>query len=81
MKTSIYHLHTVCCSEARALRLGCWKHGIFRITDLFQQLLLSLVAFDRRPNIESILVRNMLENILLDARYAIPIASDAHVSS
>ena len=34
--TSIYHLfHTVCCSEARGLSLGCCKHLIFlRITDL-----------------------------------------------
>ena len=37
IKTSIYHLlHTVCCSEARALRLGCWEHIILRITDLIQ---------------------------------------------
>ena len=26
----------MCCSEARALRLGCWKHVILCITDLFQ---------------------------------------------
>ena len=38
IKTSIYHLlHTVCCCEARALRLGCWEHIILRITDLIQQ--------------------------------------------
>ena len=37
IKTSIYHLlHTVCCSEARILRLGCWKHVILGIADLFQ---------------------------------------------
>ena len=35
IKTSIYHLHTVCCS-ARGLRLGCWEHIILRITDLIQ---------------------------------------------
>ena len=35
--TSTHHLHTVCCSEARAPRLGCWEHIILRITDLFQQ--------------------------------------------
>ena len=36
----IYHLlHPVCCSEARALRLGCWEHIILRITDLFEHLL------------------------------------------
>ena len=35
----MYHLlHTVCCSEARALRLGCWEHIILRITDLIQQV-------------------------------------------
>ena len=41
IKTSIYHLlHTVCCSEARGLRLGCWEHIItLRITDLIQQKL------------------------------------------
>ena len=39
IKTSIYHLlHTVCCSEARALRLGCWEHIILRITDLTQHV-------------------------------------------
>ena len=38
--TYIYHpLHIVCCSEARALRLGCWEHIILRITDLFEHLL------------------------------------------
>ena len=37
IKTYIHHLlHTVCCSEARALRLGCWEHIILRITDLFE---------------------------------------------
>ena len=39
IKTSIHHLlHTVCCSEARALRLGCWEHIILRITDLIQHV-------------------------------------------
>ena len=42
IKTSIYHLlHTVCCSEARALRLGCWEHIVLRITDLIQHVNLS----------------------------------------
>ena len=37
IRTSTYHpLHTVCCSEARGLRLGCWEHIILRITDLIQ---------------------------------------------
>ena len=27
----------MCCSEARALRLGGWEHIILRITDLFEQ--------------------------------------------
>ena len=39
IKTSIYHLlHTVCCSEDRALRLGSRKHVILRITDIFQHI-------------------------------------------
>ena len=40
IKTSIYHLlRTVCCSEARGLRLGCWEHIIIlRITDLIQHV-------------------------------------------
>ena len=39
IKTSVYHLlHTVCCSEARALRLGCRKHVILCITDSFQHV-------------------------------------------
>ena len=38
IKTSIYHLlHTVSCSEARGLRLGCWELiFILRLTDLIQ---------------------------------------------
>ena len=36
IKTSICHHHTVCCSEARGLRLDCWVHIILRITDLIQ---------------------------------------------
>ena len=39
IKTYVHHLlHTVCCSEARALRLGCWKHIILCIIDLFQHV-------------------------------------------
>ena len=40
MKIFIYHLlHTVCCSEARGLNLGCWEHIILlRITDLIQHV-------------------------------------------
>ena len=39
VKISIYHLlHTVCCSEARTLTLGCWKHYSIRIPVLFQQV-------------------------------------------
>ena len=39
IKTSIYQvLHIVYCSEARALTLGCKKHVILCITDLFQHV-------------------------------------------
>ena len=37
IETSMYHLlYTVCCIEARALRLGCWERIILRIPDLFE---------------------------------------------
>ena len=40
INTSIDHrLHTVCCSEARGLRLSRWEHPfILRITDLIQHV-------------------------------------------
>ena len=40
IKKPIYHLlHSVCCSEARGLRLGCWEHIILRITDSIQHII------------------------------------------
>ena len=60
IKTPIYHLlHTVCCSEARALRLGCWEHIILRITDFIQHNVCiavqenTLTAFIRRVPIQT----------------------------
>ena len=45
IKTSMYHLlHTVCCSEARGLRLGCWEHIIILcITDSIQHVHVSSI--------------------------------------
>ena len=54
IKACIYHLlHTVCCSEARALRLGWWEHIILRISDSFEHVNVRYVGIGTMPGSEA----------------------------
>ena len=77
IKTSMYHLlHTVCCSEARALRLGCWEHIILRITDLIQQATVSsFYVFV----LYTAMLRTSIAAAVLGCFYVCPLDCDASV--